>query len=171
MVNKRTQEIFGRKPLEIIQRKHMYFTVIVVILAFGVFLYTLSQDGLQAPTITTRATIPTATEQAGGSQPSQDATAETIPKEDPEKKFYQYGGKCAVDVKKALDDVNDVNNYLSEYQDQHNTLQEEYNTLITDLDEEYLPELKRLQQEIGEAEEDLTYVESKLEDVREICEP
>jgi hypothetical protein len=183
MVNKRNREIFGRDGFRLSYKQYSFLGVLVVAVVFSVWLF-LGDDSSGSATITSTAVAPLPVEEVEdfgdvGVETVGDALVVPDVEEEPEEKaFYEYGGQCAADVKRAEDDVLDVQAYLSGYRGEYDSLQSDYDSLKADYEAQlaaleitYGPDLERLQEKIGKAEDDLGRVESALAQVRVVCEP
>lgn len=169
MVNKRTREIFGSGMRT---TKNYAIAGVIVALVFLVALAFAPERRNVAP-VTTQAVIQTSTEGAGEQkEPVGEANQDALPgKEEKEKAYYQYGGRCSFEVRHAEDDVHDVNSYLEKYQQEHDTVQEEYDEKRQALDQEYLPQLDALAKNIATSLDHLKTAEKALEGIRAACEP
>ena len=105
--------------------------------------------------------------QQQGIAPQEAVQQEVIPEE---KGALEYGPTCAFDILGAEDDVADVQSYLSEKVSQRDALQQEYDLKKQELEEQYAPEISRLEQDISEDEADLQRVQEYLAELKNRCE-
>lgn len=175
-MNLRNLAIFG------VTRKTKVIIVSVLVLAAVV---ALSLTGVikTKPEITSQITkdvIQETQQQASTNETPPNTTTESQqipPPESKEKLFTEYPGQCAVEIKRAEDDVADVESYISEDQKKYDSLKAEFDEKIKKLQDEidritfeYKTPLKLSQDEIDKAKEELEYTKKRLEELRGVCE-
>ena len=174
MANKRNLEIFGHQGIS--KRTLIIGAILLLGVLASAWPILTGRDG--SATITTQAVLPTPTEESTATADTSEETAQdTIPaQEDEERAFYEYGGQCASDVKRAEDDVTDVTNYLTGYQTEHDTLHSHYQTLkqeyeakLEELELTYQPDLQRFQEKIAQSQQDLQRTQEQLATIKTSC--
>jgi len=90
--------------------------------------------------------------------------------------YYEYGGQCSYDIKKAEDNVNDILSYLNDNENKYTNLEKEYNDKIEEynqklkaLKDEYEPKIQYAKEESEIDQEDLKAAQKKLESLQESC--
>ncbi len=104
--------------------------------------------------------------------------------------YFQYDERCAADVKKADDDVNDINTYLPEQESALNTVKSEYDSKKLELENKIAdfekqlsdikseldtlktakePEISLLQERVDTAKNNLAAAQQKLDELKNNC--
>lgn len=160
--------------------------ILVALAGFFIFGQGASDSSITSAVITT---LPVEEGAAGAAVIGTDTSVDVLPENTPEdltsppeepteedRAFYEYGGQCASDIKKAEDDVLDVTTYLASYQQEYDTLNQDYASEKQRLEEElasletrYQPDLERLQTKISQSQTDLQRVQEALSASKQTC--
>ena len=189
MINRRNLQIFGFQPL--MRGKPFLLSIAGVIVLVALAGFFVFGKGTYRDSITSGAiiTLPVEEGAAGAAVIGTDTSVDVLPEETPEdltsppeesteedRAFYEYGGQCASDIKKAEDDVLDVTTYLASYQQEYDTMNQDYASQKQRLEEElaaletrYQPDLERLQTKIGQSQTDLQRVQEALDAFKQAC--
>lgn len=203
-MNIRNIQIFGLKAVKP-EYKIMGVIAILFVLFIAIFFLTKpkSDSTYLAPTAqVVQENIPGLTsEQEIIQEPITESTEipETNETQEAEKEFFEYPGECAVDVRRAEDDVNDINEYLVQDQSSLDQIIKERDDKIAALEEQLIslvsqfPELQsnvdnirsqmvssvessysikitNLQNKIDQGNKNLEEAKKILEEVRASCE-
>jgi len=95
---------------------------------------------------------------------------EEEPEENPlEYEYYDYGGQCAYDIKKAEDDVDDILAYIDANGEKYKTLKDEYNRKLEELAEQYERQIEIAGEKVEQDRLDLEKAQEELQQVQEVC--
>lgn len=90
--------------------------------------------------------------------------------------YYEYGGQCSYDIKKAEDNVNDVLSYLDDSKNKYTNLEKEYNDKIQEytqkleaLKDEYEPKIQNAKEESDTDQKDLKAAQERLQSLQKYC--
>jgi len=183
-MNIRNIQIFGLKELKLGKRVTISLVVLIFIVALfiGIKKYAPSES---TSFITGTTTIDTTKEAQQSQQQSEQQTQqESVNQTENQtqvsaegKLFIEYGPTCGVEIKRAEDDLSDVNSYLFQHQSEHDALQSEYDNFKSEYEEklkelelQYLPKLNLIKSKIEQDNKNLGTVTKKLEDIKGQCE-
>jgi len=140
--------------------KYVLIALIIIIISFTVFKITNNET----PKITGMA-IDIEEEY----QPPQEIIEEESFEEEIEPGWWEYKEECSFNIGNAEDDVNDITNYMNEYQIEYDELENDYNKKLQELEEEYEHPLQLLQEKLDDAQENLNNAQSKVDEFRNQC--
>ncbi|MDP3917388.1 MAG: hypothetical protein Q8Q42_03835 [Nanoarchaeota archaeon] len=90
--------------------------------------------------------------------------------------YYEYGGECSYNIKKAEDDVNDIISYIDNNEQKYKDLEKEYNDLILEytkkleiLKENYEPRIQSAKEETEINQKDLNTAQERLQELQKSC--
>ncbi len=174
-MNKRNLQIFGWKAYRP-ERGHVIGIAALALVIFAAFWF-MTHGNSGTSSLTTSAVIPLPVEQTQQTPTPQDSSQASSPETsqqppvEQDKPFIEYGGKCASDVKKAEDDVSDVNAYINEYRQSYDALKAEHDAKIAEIEKQYSTQFENANNRIQQAEKDLKAAQDNLNTVKAICTP
>lgn len=181
-MNKRNREIFGPSK----KSKKVILGIVVLILIVLAAWFYLQTESPTAAAITkqpNRVTGALTEQTAQQDQAQQQNTQQQITQEQTEKqntqqaeaqtqqdkKYFEYQGQCAFDMKQRQDDVTETTKNVNTDQQELDKLTAEYEKLKKELDEKYASPLATLKVKVERGTEEMKVVQQRYEDVKRSC--
>ena len=87
-----------------------------------------------------------------------------------EREFYEYKEECARDMKQRQDDLDDINNQVTEFANRAQELEEEYKKKLQELENEFKVPLDNAKAKSSKAEREVSSIEERWVDRKEFCD-
>ena len=119
VMNIRNIQIFGLKTVKA-KYKMVFFATLLLIVVIAVFSVTKSKSENQAFVATGQVvqSVPELTQEQSQTEtteiPSESSEETTQKTQEQQREFFEYPGECAVDIRRAEDDINDIKSYIEQ---------------------------------------------------------